>query len=171
MCCVANVGIPITKKKTAVKLSFLCNDSPFSGKITSTDSIFKLKYLWRENHSRADSRLAPGQWETSLQSNAVSHWLGVNLDSALPFSSYWNRTQLCYPEHWIVRDWLWCHCELLYSHSISGHLTISDNHIFSNNMLLRYILLQFVILWVASDLLSENITAVLVYPTQKFSSQ
>ena len=32
---------------------------------------------------RADSRLAPNQWETSLQSNAVSHWLGANLESAL----------------------------------------------------------------------------------------
>ena len=32
---------------------------------------------------RADFRLAPSQWETSLQSNAVSHWLGANLDSAL----------------------------------------------------------------------------------------
>ena len=31
----------------------------------------------------ADSRLAPSQWETSLQSNAVSHWLGANLESAL----------------------------------------------------------------------------------------
>ena len=31
----------------------------------------------------ADSRLVPSQWETSLQSNAVSHWLGTNLDSAL----------------------------------------------------------------------------------------
>ena len=31
--------------------------------------------------SRADSRLAPSQWETSLQSNAVSHWLGANLES------------------------------------------------------------------------------------------
>ena len=30
-----------------------------------------------------DSRLAPSQWETSLQSNAVSHWLGANLESAL----------------------------------------------------------------------------------------
>ena len=28
---------------------------------------------------RADSRLAPSQRETSLQSNAVSHWLGANL--------------------------------------------------------------------------------------------
>ena len=32
---------------------------------------------------RADSRLAPSQWETSLQSNAISHWLGANLESAL----------------------------------------------------------------------------------------
>ena len=34
-------------------------------------------------YSRADSRLAPSQWETSLQSNAVSHLLGANLESAL----------------------------------------------------------------------------------------
>ena len=27
---------------------------------------------------RADSRLVPSQWETSLRSNAVSHWLGAN---------------------------------------------------------------------------------------------
>ena len=33
--------------------------------------------------SRADSRLAPNQWETSLQSNAVSYWLGTSLESAL----------------------------------------------------------------------------------------
>ena len=32
---------------------------------------------------RADSRLAPSQWETLLQSNTVSHWLGANLGSAL----------------------------------------------------------------------------------------
>ena len=32
---------------------------------------------------RTDSRLAPSQWETSLQGNAVSHWLGANLESAL----------------------------------------------------------------------------------------
>ena len=30
-----------------------------------------------------DSRLAPSQWETSLQSNAVSHWLGAKLESSL----------------------------------------------------------------------------------------
>ena len=32
---------------------------------------------------RADSKLAPSQWEMSLQSNAISHWLGTNLESAL----------------------------------------------------------------------------------------
>ena len=32
---------------------------------------------------RADSRFAPSQWETSLQSNAISHWLGASLESAL----------------------------------------------------------------------------------------
>ena len=34
---------------------------------------------------RADSRLAPSQWETALQSNAISHWLAANLESALKY--------------------------------------------------------------------------------------
>ena len=32
---------------------------------------------------KSDSRFAPSQSETSLQSNAVSHWLGASLESAL----------------------------------------------------------------------------------------
>ena len=32
---------------------------------------------------RAGPRFAPSQWETSLQSNAVSHWLGASLKAAL----------------------------------------------------------------------------------------
>ena len=32
---------------------------------------------------RADPKFAPSQWVTSLQSNAVSHWLGANLESSL----------------------------------------------------------------------------------------
>ena len=31
------------------------------------------------SNDRAYSRFAPSQWEMSLQSNAVSHWLGANL--------------------------------------------------------------------------------------------
>ena len=34
---------------------------------------------------KVDSRLAHSQWETSLQSNAISHWLFVNLESALKY--------------------------------------------------------------------------------------
>ena len=46
---------------------------------------------------RADSRLVPSQWETSLQSNAVSHWLVANLESAL-------MCHKCFDSH------TWCHC-------------------------------------------------------------
>ena len=34
---------------------------------------------------RADSRFAPSQWETSLQSNTIPHWLGTGLESALKY--------------------------------------------------------------------------------------
>ena len=33
-------------------------------------------------------RLSPSHWETSLQSNAVSHWLDVNLESSLILINY-----------------------------------------------------------------------------------
>ena len=57
-------------------------------------SVDSLVHIWHPaicNHhadagsqyNKADSMLAPRQWETSLQSNAVSHWLGANLESAL----------------------------------------------------------------------------------------
>ena len=36
-----------------------------------------------QSNCRADSRFAPNQWETSLQGNVVSHWLGASLESAL----------------------------------------------------------------------------------------
>ena len=36
--------------------------------------------------SRADSRLSPSQWETSLQSNAVSRWLAAKLESSPGFT-------------------------------------------------------------------------------------
>ena len=53
-------------------------------------------------YARADSRFAPGQWETSLQSNAISHWLGANLDSAL-------YTKTCTLSSWhTVHPW-WRH--------------------------------------------------------------
>ena len=38
---------------------------------------------WHWICSRADSRFEPGQWETALHCNNVSHWLGASLESAL----------------------------------------------------------------------------------------
>ena len=49
---------------------------------------------------RADSRLVPSQWEMSLQANAVSHWLGANIESAL--FQVMTETMLVYCQliHW-----------------------------------------------------------------------
>ena len=69
-----------------------------------------------------DCRLAPSQWETPLQSNAVSHWLGANLESALWDISrvdipHWGQvTQICFRgfgHHWFrkcqVASWVTNH--------------------------------------------------------------
>ena len=59
---------------------------------------------WMHNVFRADSKLAHSQWETSLQSNAVSHWLGANLEWALVFCQ-WRRLNLA-----TDRNWPWSCC-------------------------------------------------------------
>ena len=41
---------------------------------------------WIQVTDMADSRFSPSQWETSLQSNVISHLLGTNLGSALSIS-------------------------------------------------------------------------------------
>ena len=47
-------------------------------------------------HPIVDSRLVPSQWETLLQSNSVSHWLGTNLESALhPWAQWVNLSIAC----------------------------------------------------------------------------
>ena len=50
--------------------------------------------------ARADSRLAPIQWETSLQSNAVSHWLGANLESTMQNGSRGTTFSLLHQRLW-----------------------------------------------------------------------
>ena len=50
-------------------------------------NLANLLVLWKRMDyylPRADSRFAPSQWETALLCNDVSHWLGANLESALP---------------------------------------------------------------------------------------
>ena len=55
-----------------------------AGPLTGTNASWSWCRIWMILHViRADSGLAPSQWETSLQSNGVSHWLGANLESAL----------------------------------------------------------------------------------------
>ena len=46
---------------------------------------------------RADSRLAPSQSETSLQSSTVYNWLGISLESALTMAQHWFRLDPCWP--------------------------------------------------------------------------
>ena len=41
----------------------------------------------KHHYCRTDLRLVPSHWETLLQSSAVSHWLGANLESALLLGS------------------------------------------------------------------------------------
>ena len=63
--------------------------------------------FYNRSPSRADSRLALSQWETSLQSNVVSHWLDTNLESALHFN---NEMELFFPVYLrsdlALRTWL-----------------------------------------------------------------
>ena len=62
--------------------------------------------------TRADARLVASQWETLLQSNAVSHWLGANLESALITEIYLDRLRLlCSTKTHIgqiyISDYIW----------------------------------------------------------------
>ena len=45
--------------------------------------VYMLCVVWFIYSTRADSRLAPRQWETVLLSIDASHWLGASLESAL----------------------------------------------------------------------------------------
>ena len=61
---------------------------------------------------RADCRLAPSQWEMSLQSNAISHWLGANLESAPSFqvniTLKWMSKDLIGGKSTLVQVMAWC---------------------------------------------------------------
>ena len=60
------------------------------GPVSNTDHWFWLltQIITTQLPGRVDSRFAPRQWETSLQSNTVSYWLCANLESALPCTQY-----------------------------------------------------------------------------------
>ena len=46
-------------------------------------TLVRSLFLDMKKSIRADSRVAPSQWETLLLCNAISHWLGANLESGL----------------------------------------------------------------------------------------
>ena len=64
------------------------NSRTFKSYIVNYHCYYFPGVAWRHgiSNNRADSTLAPSQWETSLQSNAVSHWLGANLESAMNYN-------------------------------------------------------------------------------------
>ena len=51
-----------------------CSETPTDHTVWSTT---------KQPMPRADPRFVPNQWETPLQSNGISHWVGANLESAL----------------------------------------------------------------------------------------
>ena len=59
--------------------------------------IHNVEYIFVPRWRRAHSRLAPRQWKTSLQSNAVSHWLRANLESTLLI--WWPLTPRSWPDN------------------------------------------------------------------------
>ena len=67
-----------------------CWNQVRQGPVSSTDHWFWLltQIITTLLPCRVDSRFAPSQWETSLQNNTVSYWLGANLESALPCTQY-----------------------------------------------------------------------------------
>ena len=56
---------------------------------------------------RAGPRLAPSQWETSLQCNDVSHWLGSNLEPALIMPDYGRKHNMPNTRHLVVNEQLY----------------------------------------------------------------
>ena len=72
---------------------------------------------------RADPRFAPSQWETSLQSNGVSHWLDANLETAL--TSGWN----CQPWPNRSQNWMFVHSIIILSNSQQFPTSSSQNQV------------------------------------------
>ena len=93
-----NSSFRLTTKKLTKKNIIIF---PCEGNVASVDSshkgpvvrkLFPFRYVipyairivhYHKGTGWPDSRFAPSKWETSLQTNAISHWLGANLESAL----------------------------------------------------------------------------------------
>ena len=81
-------------------------DKLFCTEFQSIHLKFRIKYLIHTLKDRADSRFAPSQWKTSLQINAVPHWLGANLDQ--PWKIWFNgNMDIFYTSDWKCQDYVY----------------------------------------------------------------
>ena len=86
-------------------------DLPWCMDLQVLDVTFLLQ---GHKHDRADSRLACSQWESSLQSNAVSHWLGEKHRISPAWGIYDGfcillKIQKCRSNLWLSARLLWLH--------------------------------------------------------------
>ena len=77
-----------------------------------------------DNNSTADSRFAPSQCETSLQSNGVSHWLGANLESVLYWVGSLTRYNLLHLQYIPPMKTEYCHDAIFVVTGGSGQLSL-----------------------------------------------
>ena len=71
------------KEKKIMKMPFKILSAKSANFVTSPVSwyhcTFAVRFMAHYHFHKADSRFAASQWQTSLQSNGVSHWLGANV--------------------------------------------------------------------------------------------
>ena len=113
-----NTGIPspgltigLNNNRTWVSLASKCwsNTLPIYQKtfewyrcvqwFMSSCSLYTDAVAFYHMQTTADSRFTPSQWETSLQSNAISHWLGTNLESALQTTKQSYQPEHCFNQN------------------------------------------------------------------------
>ena len=89
-CFISTIGFPVLIRHLYIESDPICERTEIDPK-SVTDGPSLPSGSWCNSYvpsdtyiyPRADSRFAPSQWETALQSSAESHWLGTNLESAL----------------------------------------------------------------------------------------
>ena len=61
-----------------------------------------IHYQQQWNTIRVDSRFALSQWETALLCNAISHWLGASLESALYHALHRKYRFSFHPDKYVI---------------------------------------------------------------------
>ena len=80
-----SLSLFIYLEATVIVPGLMNNDREIGDQILISNMLLSCKshVYCNWSNTMADSRLAPSQWETSLQSNAVTRWLGANIESTL----------------------------------------------------------------------------------------